>query len=253
MSYVERLVVNDTSKSTILYDEHIVRYQFIAPFVSDKTVLDIASGSGYGVAMLAAAGAKHVIGIDVDERAVNEAHTSFATPTVEFRVGDATKLELANESAEIITSFETIEHLSDVEAYLAELKRVVSADGLVFISTPNRKVSEEKNPFHVKEYSREEFENVLRKYFQVVRIFEQKNSFSSVITTGAADSQATVFINDNDSEPLYFFAVCAQRDISEHFINTGSMNVRALKRWEQNPGWKLVNSVYRLLQKIKIV
>jgi hypothetical protein len=45
MSYVERLVVNEEEKQTLLYDEHIIRYELVKPFVSNKIVLDIASSS----------------------------------------------------------------------------------------------------------------------------------------------------------------------------------------------------------------
>lgn len=247
MSYVERLVINNDSKATILYDEHIIRYQFVAPYVADKVILDIASGSGYGVAFLADAGATHVIGIDVDEQAVSEARTLYKNPAIEFRNGDATKLDLQDNSIDIITSFETIEHLSDPEKCLSELKRVLRPDGLVFISTPNRTLSQEKNPFHTKEFDRKEFASLLKGYFSEVKVFDQKNGLASVIS--GEGQEGTVVVNDQASEPIYFLAVCSNKALPNNFKTVTSINVSAHNRRENNPAWKLVNAVYKLFHK----
>ncbi len=249
MSYIERLVVNDESKTTILYDEHMVRYRFIAPLVKNKKVLDIACGSGYGAALLHKAGAESVLGIDLDEAVIAEARKQY--PGIEFKAGDAGKLDLANESIDVITSFETIEHLPAIEQYLSELKRVIKETGLVSISTPNKKVFGQKNPFHIKEFTKEEFEAVLRNHFPVVRIFEQKNALSSFILKDT--EKGNILINDDKSEALYFIAVCSKKEIELDLSSVISTNISALKNWENNPGWKLVNAIYKVLQKLKIV
>jgi len=241
------MVVDDETKATLLYDEHIVRYRLAAPLASGRRVLDIASGSGYGTALLKEAGAAQVIGVDADFIAVREAKQAY--PGIDFKVGDAAKLNFENKSFDLITSFETIEHLPDVSAYLEELARVIDDKGLVLISTPNKTVFGQKNPFHIKEFTKTEFDEVLKKHFAHVEILEQKNALSSYINTKAPVS---ININDQGSEALYFIAVCSKRDISEEFGSVASMNVAALQRWENNPGWKLINSLYRVLQKLKI-
>jgi len=58
----ERLGTDSTSE---LWGEHRSRYRFAAPFVADQRVLDVACGSGFGLAMLRAAGARP-IGFDYD-------------------------------------------------------------------------------------------------------------------------------------------------------------------------------------------
>ncbi|MCX6792745.1 MAG: class I SAM-dependent methyltransferase [Candidatus Falkowbacteria bacterium] len=251
MTYVERLVINNESKSTILYDEHIIRYQFVAPLTAGKQVLDIACGSGYGAAFLANNGAKSVLGMDIDEAAIAEDKKNYSQENLEFRVGDATKIDLTTESFDVVTSFETIEHLPEIEAYLAEIKRAVKHDGLVFISTPNKTIFKQTNPWHLKEFTREEFETLLKKFFPFVKIIEQKNALSSVIKVNDK-AEGTVLFNDQTKEALYFIAVCSQREITETFTNVSSANTIAYERWENNPGWKMVNAIYRVLQKLKI-
>ncbi len=247
MSFVERLVVDSEVQGTILYDEHIVRYELAKQVVSGRTVLDIASGSGYGAHILLQAGAKKVIGIDVDTTAVSEATKNYGSEQLEFKVGKAEKLDLEDSSIDVITSFETIEHIQDYQQYLKELARVLTGEGVAFISTPNRNVFGQKNPYHIKEFTKEEFLTALEAYFPHVVLREQKNGLSSVIT---GTDIGSLLINDNNSEPLYFLAICSKSEISQSFASVASINVKALERWENNLGWRLVNTVYRGLQKI---
>ncbi len=254
MSYLERLVVDKASQETLLYDEHLIRYELVKSLVKDKVVLDIASGSGYGAAILAQAGAKTVIGIDIDEQAVTEAQKRYGSNQIEFKVGKTIegveKLEITDNSIEVIACFETIEHIKDYKGFLKELARVLKTEGVAFISTPNRDVFGQKNPFHIKEFSREEFETVLKTYFSFVNILEQKNGLASVIKGTGSEN---IVLQDNNSQPLYFIAICSQSEISTPIKTVASINSMALKRWENNKGWRLLNWIYQCGQKLRIL
>jgi 2-polyprenyl-3-methyl-5-hydroxy-6-metoxy-1,4-benzoquinol methylase len=250
MTYLERLTVDQASKENIIYDEHMVRYQLVAPLVANKKVVDVACGSGYGSAFLAESGGE-VIGIDLSKEAIINARLNYTNKNLEFREGDAGKLDLLDKSVDIITSFETIEHLLEIGTYLQELKRIIKDDGLVFISTPNKEVFKEKNPFHLKEFTKTEFTELLKKYFSFVRIIEQKNALTSFIKTNDLE-EGIILMNDNNSETLYFVAICSNREIIENFNNVASVNTTAYERRENNLGWKLVNAVYKVLQKMNI-
>lgn len=250
MSYLERLVVNKASQATLLYDEHLIRYELVKGFVKDKIVLDIASGSGYGSAILAQAGARQVIGIDIDAEAVAQAEKDYGSERITFKTGKAEAIELVDQSIEVITSFETIEHIQDYEKYLKELARVLKTEGVAFISTPNRDVFGQKNPFHIKEFSREEFEMALKEHFSCVKILEQKNGLASVIKGTGTEN---IVLQDSQSQPLYFIAICSQSEISTPTKTVTSINSMALKRWENNKGWRLLNWIYRCGQKLKIL
>lgn len=253
MSFVERLVVSTEAQQTILYDEHIIRYELVKPFVSNRIVLDIASGSGYGADILAQAGAKKVIGIDIDEQAITEAQKRYGSNQIEFKVGKiiegVEKLDIPDNSIEVIACFETIEHIKDYKGFLQELARVLTAEGVAFISTPNRDVFGQKNPFHIKEFTKKEFIEELQQHFSFVNILEQKNGLASVIF-GLGENK--VLIQDHDSQSLYFIAVCSQREITEKVDSVASINVTALKRWENNKGWRLMNWLYSIAQRIGI-
>lgn len=254
MSYVERLVVSEEEKQTLLYDEHIIRYELVKPFVSNKIVLDIASGSGYGSEILAQAGAKKVIGIDIDEQAVVDAQKRYGSNQIEFKVGKTIdgveKLDLSDNSIEVIACFETIEHIKDYKGFLRELARVLTAEGVAFISTPNRDVFGQKNPFHIKEFTKKEFIEELQKHFSFVTVLEQKNGLASVVS---GSGEQKILVQDQSIEALYFIAVCSQREITKKVDSVASINVTALKRWENNKGWRLLNRLYAMGQKYKIL
>jgi len=254
MSFVERLVVTDEAQQTILYDEHLIRYQLVKSFVVNKVVLDIASGSGYGSEMMAQAGAKKVIGIDIDEQAITEAQKRYGSNQIEFKVGTTIegveKLDIPDNSIEVIACFETIEHIKDYKGFLQELARVLTAEGVAFISTPNRDVFGQKNPFHIKEFTKKEFIEELQQHFSFVSILEQKNGLASVIS---GSGEQKIVIQDQNSQALYFIAICSHREITEKIHSVASINVTALKRWENNKGWRLMNWLYSIGQRIGIV
>lgn len=249
MTFVERLNIDQDSQTSILYDEHIVRYKLVSPLVKNKQVLDIACGSGYGTDILAKAGAAKIIGVDIDKETITNNQQRYQQANIEFKVGDAGKIDLADKSLDIITSFETIEHLPEIEAYLKELTRIIKDDGLVFISTPNIEVSHEKNPWHLKEFTKTEFVELLKKHFPFVKIIEQKNAVASIIKVDNVE-QGTVIINDSNGMALYFIALCSKMEIKEDLNNVVSANVMAYERWKNNPGWKLLGVIYRVLQKL---
>ena len=251
MSFVERLSVDAESEATLLYSEHIVRYQVAKQVVADKTVLDIACGSGYGAHVLLQGGAKKVIGIDIDPEVIAAAKKQYGSNNISFEVGEATHFPLLDQCIDVITSFETIEHINDYETYLSELARVLTGEGVAIISTPNRDVFGQKNPFHVKEFTKEEFSSALKKHFSYVRLVEQKNGLGSVITS--EDQPSTFSISASTTKPLYFIAFCSQKPFSNQIASVAHINMPALQRWEQNPGWRLVNWLYALGQKVGLL
>ena len=68
------------------------------------------------------------------------------------------------------------EHLDDRDAYLAEVRRVLRPDGVYLVSTPQvaRTTDAPENPFHRVEYSRADFERLLRRYFGSVSLYGQR-------------------------------------------------------------------------------
>jgi len=69
-----------------------------------------------------------------------------------------------------IIMVEVIEHVANDAHAVLELARVLKPTGKILITTPNSKVSGEKNPYHLSEYTLIGFKNLLCKQFNNVEV-----------------------------------------------------------------------------------
>jgi ubiquinone/menaquinone biosynthesis C-methylase UbiE len=170
--------------------EHLHRYFLAREFCRGKDVLDVASGEGYGAALLAQT-AKRVIGVDVDSASVEHASCAYHSANLCFIQGDAATLPLETRSVDVIVSFETIEHFSEHEIFLSEVQRVLRPDGFLIVSTPDMNVysaaGTAPNPFHVRELTEVEFCAELRAAFCNVALLRQRAITGSAILPDAAE------------------------------------------------------------------
>ena len=49
----------------------------------------------------------------------------------------------------MVVTFQVIEHIKNDHLFIQEIKRVLKQDGLFIMTTPNRKMSLTRNPWHV--------------------------------------------------------------------------------------------------------
>lgn len=97
-------------------------------------VLDAGCGTGQSTEMLRKLGYS-VVGIDGTEKFINYAKDKF--PEADLRLGDLCDLPFNNGSFDIVASFNTLEHVTDVPKVLAESLRVLKPGGLLLIHSPN--------------------------------------------------------------------------------------------------------------------
>ncbi len=184
----ERLETFVENETTI---EHLHRYAVACDLCHGKTVIDIASGEGYGANLLSKV-AKNVIGVDIDQATINNAKIKYTAPNLSFQVGSAEKIPIENNTADIVVSFETIEHLDNHDEMLLEIKRILKPDGMLIISTPDKKKYADetgyRNPYHKKELTKLEFQSLLSKYFATVAIYLQ---FSGEVFKIAPENKKT--------------------------------------------------------------
>lgn len=173
MDFDERIIPDETEKGIIA--THLKLYVFAGEFCRLRRVLDVACGSGYGTHYLAAI-AREAIGVDRSREAIEYAVKRYVHPRATFAVMDACALTFQDQTFDVVCSFETIEHLEDVETYLAEVRRVLKSDGLYLVSTPwvQRTTDSPENPFHHREWSPTDFKALLDKYFASVKLFSQR-------------------------------------------------------------------------------
>lgn len=206
-----------------IWYEHYHRYAFASQLVGGRCVLDLACGEGYGSAMLAAA-AERVVGADCSREAIAHAHRTYRQANLDFLVADAAAVPLAAGTVDLVVSFETLEHLEPQREMLAEFERVLAPQGLVLISSPDKRTySDEReydNEYHVRELYLAELEALLGEVFPAVRLFGQKLAFHSLIWNrdGAAEGRFSAVQMDRAEtspeawrpEAVYWIAICAR-------------------------------------------
>lgn len=162
---------------TPYWGEHAARYTFALPHVAGKKVLDIACGTGYGSLILTQT-AGTVTGVDLDFDAARKASADCKGEAMSVLVADGCRLPLRDNHFDVITSFETLEHLHDRATFLKELQRTLRADGKLVLSTPNANYTQPidgkpRNRFHVHEYTPEELHAELQQHFGSVSLLGQ--------------------------------------------------------------------------------
>lgn len=175
--------------------EHYHRYFLARELCRGKDVIDIASGEGYGSALLSQV-SRFVTGVELSPAAVAHASQTYARDNLCFLVGDARAIPAGNASVDIVVSFETIEHLYEHETFLTEVRRVLRPGGVFIVSTPDRDVyspyNSPANPYHVRELTGSDFIGILSQFFTTVECLHQRPMIGSAMLPHAASAAAAV-------------------------------------------------------------
>jgi SAM-dependent methyltransferase len=98
-------------------------------------VLDLGSGDGTFTAELERTGANSV-GVEVSEAALSRARS--AHPDLDFRLAPIDgPLPLEDAAFHVVWASEVIEHVADTARWLSEVRRVLSPQGTLLLTTPN--------------------------------------------------------------------------------------------------------------------
>jgi len=149
--------------------DHIERYRFASRFAAGKSILDIACGVGYSGPKFIEAGALSYNGVDINEKLIDYAKKYYGSDLISYSVGDITTFN-NNKMYDLITCYETIEHVKNYEAAIQNLHSLLKSGGMLFISSPNRIVTspnaltindKPSNEFHTQEFILEELLSIL--------------------------------------------------------------------------------------------
>jgi ubiquinone/menaquinone biosynthesis C-methylase UbiE len=212
---------------TQLRYEHMHRYAMAQSLVDGRRVLDFGSGEGYGTSALASRAAS-VTGVDIDPEAVAHARTKYETVlNVSFEAITDNRLPYPDGSFDVVTCFEVIEHVPDPNAVIEEIARLLSTDGVLLISTPNKAEYSDKNNFnneyHLKEFYVEEFREFLQEHFASVNFLGQRLISTSLFWSMDDSAQGLdVAFEDADKPqelrqlftPIYVIAQCSKSELS---------------------------------------
>ena len=223
--HIERLVPSIKGETAM---EHLHRYAIARDLSGGKRVLDLACGEGFGAALLSQT-ADRVTGVDICEETIAAASAKYQRENLKFVVGSATDLPIASCSIDLVACFETIEHVADQEGILGEIKRVLKPAGLLIVSTPDKDQYNAPdlppNPYHTRELSRDEFKQLLQRYFKNVELFGQRVAYASNVAEDSAATRSHVryvsyrgdyYHADGEeglARPRYLLALCSTADL----------------------------------------
>ena len=157
----ERVSQRDASDNFV-FQRSILAYYKAAELVSGD-VLEIGTGMGYGVDVIAPA-AKSFTTIDKN---VPEFENELPA-NAKFRQMVVPPLDFADGNFDYVVSFQVIEHIEQDADFVREVSRVLRPGGKFIVSTPNAPMSLTRNPWHVREYKADELESLLKGGFSSV-------------------------------------------------------------------------------------
>jgi ubiquinone/menaquinone biosynthesis C-methylase UbiE len=215
--------------------DHLHRYALVVPYVTDKVVLDIACGEGYGSNLMSEK-AKLVYSVDIDSGAIAAAKLKYKNNNLDFIVGSAAQIPIENHSVDVVVSFETIEHHDQHNEMMAEIKRVLKPNGLLIISTPDKLYYSDKrnfkNRFHVQELYKQEFIDLVASQFKNLQVLTQKYCNGNSIIERENTTNPIQFYSGSYSEvhaksliPLYLIIIASDSafDLQQASIFDGNL------------------------------
>ncbi|MEQ1836495.1 MAG: methyltransferase domain-containing protein [Candidatus Nitrotoga sp.] len=206
-----------------IWYEHWHRYALARQLSQHCTVLDVACGEGYGAAMVSET-AHTVVGVDLSVDVIQHAKNNYRHhANLQFITASCECLPFPDASFDFAISFETIEHIEQQKEFISELKRVLRPDGILILSSPNKRLYSDAhdyhNEFHVRELYRNELDELLHETFPHIFWLGQKLLFHSAIWPESQACATTEYlINDGRQvtvgnhpsvEPMYYIAVCS--------------------------------------------
>lgn len=157
----ERITVE--ASDNFVFQRSLLAYHTAAQIVRG-TVLEIGTGSGYGVEVVSPRAEQY---ITIDKFDSGRDFTAY--PNVHFeRMTVPPLASIRSSSVDYVISFQVIEHIDRDREFVAEVYRVLKPGGTFIVTTPNRTMSLTRNPWHVREYTPVELERLLRSYFAEV-------------------------------------------------------------------------------------
>ncbi|HYG18735.1 MAG TPA: class I SAM-dependent methyltransferase [Ohtaekwangia sp.] len=138
-------IASDNPIHQRLFKAYVVAQAYVS-----GDVLEVGCGEGRGVELLLSP-AKSFTAVDKIKPVIDALQAKF--PGGRFLSMNIPPLSgLADNAYDSIVSFQVIEHIQDDSLFLKEIHRVLRPGGVALLTTPNRKMSLSRNPWHIREY-----------------------------------------------------------------------------------------------------
>jgi ubiquinone/menaquinone biosynthesis C-methylase UbiE len=165
-TYTTEIASDKLVSDNPIHQRLLKAYIAAKPFVKGK-LLEIGCGEGRGVEILMPL-VDEYLGLDKIEEVIDTLKKKF--PHAKFRQAVIPPLsEIEDNSFDTIVSFQVIEHIKNDRLFLEEIHRVLKPGGTAIISTPNIRHTLSRNPWHIREYTSKQLEDLCKTIFKRVQ------------------------------------------------------------------------------------
>lgn len=151
--YKTEITSDQISSDNPIHQRLLKPYMVVKDFIGGR-VLELGCGEGRGLETIMPI-VDHYYGLDKIGEVVERLKLKYPQAIFEKAVFPPMD-HLADSSFDHIISFQVIEHVRNDHLFLKEIYRLLKPGGTAIISTPNRKLSLSRNPWHIREYLPEE-------------------------------------------------------------------------------------------------
>ena len=156
-------ITSDNPIHQRLYKAYVIAREYIR-----GDVLEVGCGEGRGVS-LTLQHARTFTAVDKIHEVVNELQQKY--PEGRFiQMNIPPFHHLSDNSYDVVLSFQVIEHIDEDRLFLKEIHRVLKPGGVLLLTTPNRRMSLTRNPWHVREYTPDELQRLASEIFETVEL-----------------------------------------------------------------------------------
>lgn len=157
--------VSRDASDNFVFQRSLLAYHAAAERIGGR-VLEIGTGAGYGVEVIAPNADRFVT---LDKHLPREPIPGMKR--AEFRQATVPPLPFGPESFDHVISFQVIEHIRRDAEFVEEVRRVLRPGGTFIVTTPNAPMSLTRNPWHVREYTALQLRQLLAARFSRIEAY----------------------------------------------------------------------------------
>ena len=154
--------------------EGSVEYVKCKSIPRDSKLLDIGCNTGSTIFNLHQYGFTNVYGVDVEKNSINLGREIYAQISDRLVDYDGVKLPFEDNSFDVVTMFDVIEHITNIDRFIREeVRRVLRECGILLFQTPNKYTNIPWEILHHKSFHKyKEYHVSLQSYKSLGRLLE---------------------------------------------------------------------------------